>query len=182
MIEIHRAHKPGQRTGSMLASDAEKLLRTYTYYTDDPDSPNGKGYQRPPDEARYPEIATDIEVHGATPLIVSDRGRWKSLLDHENGTISMTLDEVLAALADAGEDEEHVFLSIIDGQHRSKGASRLLGRNIDSVLPFLLYSDLSWPEEVERFNTINTKAKNLPRALVEVNRMNYLRPRGSECP
>lgn len=182
MIEIHRANKRGQRTGAMLASDAARLLQTYTYYTADPDSPNGKGYQRPPDESRFAEIAADIEVHGATPLIVSDRGRWQSILEEhgQNGTFSLSADEVLDALETAGQDEDHVFLSVIDGQHRTKSATeRLLARGIDPDIPFLMYTDLSWAEEVERFNTINTKAKNLPRALVEVNRMNTFQPEGA---
>src|SRR4051794_3980397 len=98
MIEIHRANKRRQRIGTMCASDAERLLRTYTYYSDDPDSPNEKGYQRPPDEVRYPEIAADIETHGATPVILSDRGRWQSLLATPDATVSMTVDEVIDAL------------------------------------------------------------------------------------
>src|SRR5262245_40562449 len=151
MIEIYGAKRHGERVGTMLASDAEKLLRTYTYYTDDPDSPNLKGYQRPADPSRYPEIAADIEEHGATPIIVSDRGRWRTLLGNGNGTISMTVDEVIAALEADGQDEDHLFLSVIDGQHRTQGLLRLLARGIDVEVPFLMYTNLSWAQEVERF-------------------------------
>jgi DGQHR domain-containing protein len=159
-----------QRIGHMAASDALKLVRTYTYYTDDPDSPNEKGYQRPPDESRYPKIAGDIEEHGATPIILSDRGRWSPLLPSPETTVEMSVDEVLAALTAAGMEAEKVFLSVIDGQHRTMAALRLLDKGVDVELPFLLYTNLSWEQEVDRFNTINTTAKNLPRALVEVNR------------
>jgi DGQHR domain-containing protein len=172
VIKIMDADRQGKRMGRMAASDAERLLKTYTYYTDDPDSPNGKGYQRPPDESRYAEIAADIEMHGVTPIILSDRGRWKSILGDGSIDVAMTLEEMLEVLDAAGEEGREVFLSVIDGQHRTQGALRLLARGIDVDIPFELLVDLTWPEEVERFNTINTKAKNLPKALVEVNRMN----------
>lgn len=172
MIKIAPVHRkqPEQRIGSMSASDADQLLRTYTYHTEDPDSPNQKGYQRPPDETRFPQIAADIDQYGATPIILSDRGRWQTLFSGPNRPLEMTVDEVIEALASGGVEPDRVFLSVIDGQHRTEAALRLFRRGIDVELPFLIYLDLSWPDEVERFNTINTKAKNLPRALVEVNR------------
>jgi DGQHR domain-containing protein len=169
MIKIHAAHHGDQRLGSMSASDAQRLLKTYTYYTEDPDSPTDRGYQRPPDPARYAPIAADIELHGATPITLSDRGRWAFLLDEPSSTIDMSLKDFVDALGTTTE-AERLLASIIDGQHRYNAGLRLWERGVDCEFPFLLFTNLSWAEEVERFNTINTKAKNLPRALVEVNR------------
>lgn len=180
MIKIYPAHdqSPEQRLGSMATSDADKLLKTYTYYTEDTDSPNGQGYQRPPDETRYPKIAEYLRLHGVTPIIISDRSRWKSLFPSSDTTVEIGIDEALEHLTQTNSSRE-IVASVIDGQHRFNGALRLLPRQIDVEIPFLLLTNLSWPEEVERFNIINTTAKNLPKALVEVNRLTTFVPEGA---
>lgn len=182
MLKIYPAHttEGNQRLGSMRVSDAEKLLKTYTYYEDDPLSPTGKGYQRPPTESRFPKIAADLKVNGVTPLIVAERGRWRALWRSPDTTIEMTVEEVLEVLARHDIAEEDVYASVVDGQHRDKSTRLLREREgIDLEVPFLLYTDLSWAEEVDRFNVINTTAKNLPRALVEVNRHAIFDPVGA---
>lgn len=157
----------------MRASDARQLLKTYTYYTSDPDSwdQDKHGYQRPADEKRFLKIATDIKNHGATQIVISERGRWNKLLSAPNQSVEMDAENFLTLLgAEAGSDE--AVASVIDGQHRLGGANLLVSRDEgDPVIPFLLYTGLKWDKEVDRFNTINTTAKNLPKALVEVNRM-----------
>ena len=184
LLKIYPAHSPdgGHRLGSMLVSDAEKLLKTYTHYTDDVRSPNGKGYQRPPTESRFPQIAAYLKDHGVTPIILSDRGRWQSLWRTPDTTITCTVDEALQGLKQNDVDEDEVFASILDGQHRDRAAQYLYDRHdVDLELPFLLYTGLTWSQEVERFNTINTTAKNLPRALVEVNRHTIFEPHGASA-
>lgn len=183
MLKIYPAHSMAlnKRLGTMLVSDARRLLKTYTYYTDDSMSPNGKGYQRPPTESRYPQIAADLRDHGITPVILSERGRWQSLWRTPDTNFEAPVEEVLQTL-EAGRDDGEIVASIIDGQHRNQAAQLLLDReSIDLELPFLLFTDFSWGEEVERFNTINTTAKNLPKALVEVNRHAIFDPAGSSA-
>jgi DGQHR domain-containing protein len=179
MIHVYPAHidEPEQRMGWIHASDAARLLKAYTYYTEDPDSPTGKGYQRPPTPSRFPKIASDIAAHGCTPLTLSDRGRWRSLLSRTDAIIRMSFPELMKALGVGESEVESVLLSIVDGQHRNGGALWLLNsQRADAVLPFVLFHGLTWAEEVERFNTINTTAKNLPRALVEVNKYTTFNP------
>jgi DGQHR domain-containing protein len=182
MLKIYSSHTTdgNQRLGSMLVSDAETLLKTYTYYEDDPLSPTGKGYQRPPTESRFPQIAADLKVHGVTPLIISERGRWKPLWRTPDTTIELGVEEVVELLARHGVSGDDVFSSVVDGQHRDKSGRLLRQREgLDLEVPFLLYTNLTWPEEVDRFNVINTTAKNLPRALVEVNRHAIFDPVGA---
>ncbi len=184
MLKIYPAHSTdgGHRLGSMLVSDAEKLLTTYTHYTEDALSPNGKGYQRPPTESRFPQIAAYLKDHGVTPIIISDRARWQALWRTPDTTIEMSADEALEMLKQNGVEDEGAFASILDGQHRDRSGRWLYEREgIDLQLPFLLYTGLTWSQEVERFNTINTTAKNLPRALVEVNRHTIFEPHGASA-
>ncbi len=178
MIRIYAglAIDPGQRIGSMSASDAQKLLKTYTYFTPDPLSPSEKGYQRPANVTRFAAIARDMEIHGVTPLIISDRGRWGCLFRSVDSAIEMEVDEFIASIQAVNGITEEFCASIIDGQHRFEGSQNCLRRNIDVEVPFLLYTGLDWAAEVERFNTINTTAKNLPRALVEVNKYTAFDP------
>lgn len=181
MLRIYPAHTrdPEQRLGSMAASDAEKLLKTYTYHDQDPGSPAGRGYQRPPDPTRFSAIATYIEKHGVTPLIICDRGRWSTLLPGSETMVQMDILEVIAALKRADVSDEEMLASILDGQHRFRALLLLLSRGVDLQIPFLLLANLSWAEEVIEFNTINTTAKNLPKALVEVNRYAIFTPEGA---
>jgi DGQHR domain-containing protein len=154
----------------MKPAAMQRLFFVSSYEKSDPDSPapRGHGYQREPMKERIPRIAEyflrDEHEFLITPLIVSVR--LEDLRDIEE-FVRLFND------GDAGAIHRHwhkATVSIVDGQHRFLGLVEAHRRNpeFDPWVPVMLYFDLEYMSEAELFDTINTTARKLPKALIEV--------------
>lgn len=157
---------------TMKPAAAREVLFISTYDDEDPKSPavNNHGYQRPPTEGRFSEIAhyyqDDKNSDRIPPLLISVRL-----------TEPKKIDDLLALLRSGAYGEAlrkygNDALSVIDGQHRLKGLLR--GAEEDQAfapdIPMVLYCGLSFSDEAELFNTINITQRKLPKALIETTR------------
>ena len=151
---------------------ANDLLFVSTYESEDnlSNAINHHGYQRPPMQKRFSEIAkyftTGNNATLVTPIIVSVR-----LKKPEN--IERFL-KLLAAGDIAGIREEFgdQIASIVDGQHRFYGMLTAWEADPDFLppIPMMLYFGLSYIEEAELFNIVNVTQRKLPKALIETTR------------
>lgn len=156
----------------MKASEMDELFFVSTYDAYDPDShaPANHGYQRNPMDSRFPAIGRYYSAHTelVTPIIISvrladpvDIERFGELL--ADGNAAAIHDEFGRAVC-----------SIVDGQHRVGGlidaltSSREDEDPVDLLAPAMLFFDLTYVEEAELFDTINTTQRKLPKALIEV--------------
>ena len=144
------------------------LLFISRFEDEDPDSPapDKHGYQRQPMEARIPGIASYYARPDArtTPIIVSVRlvkpGDIEDFLDMFNaGDIGGILKRWGKAV-----------VSIVDGQHRTLGIVRAWEKNPEFVprVPMLLNFGLTFADEAEFFDVINSTQRKLPKALIEI--------------
>jgi DGQHR domain-containing protein len=162
----------------MRPEELRTLLFVSTYSSADPHSPAPQqhGYQRDPMETRFPPIGRYYYSHAdlVTPLIISvrlrdpgDIGEFEILFGNgEFIRIKERWDESTA--------------STVDGQHRAGGLvwahhhlhELLTGEDneneFDPPVPVMLYFGLSYEEEAELFDTINSTQRKLPKALIEV--------------
>lgn len=114
------------------------------------------GYQRPFSEKhsldfrRYIRRADSTTIPLTFNLRPGLRGAWR-LSDGADGLVDLVVDEPPAKI-----------LSQVDCQHR-------LGHigDLDVTLPFMILVGLSQREEMEVFNTINSKAKGLSSSLLD---------------
>jgi DGQHR domain-containing protein len=124
-------------------------------YADILDEETQRGYQRRPNPQHSLDFRQYIQRRGSTtiPLTFNARPRkddaWK-IVKHRSGAS-------LELRTDAGK-----ILTQVDCQHR-------LGHlnDLDVSLPFMCFLGLSEREEMEIFNTINTKAKGLSTSLLD---------------
>lgn len=142
-----------------------------TYDSRDPDSPapNKHGYQRNPDEKRFKQIGEYFADNPfqIPPILVSVR------LDTDS-------DIRIAAELLASNDLKSLnkrfgpqVASVIDGQHRIGGLLHVAKTDKDFsefLVPVALFFGLTFEEEAEVFNTINSSQRKLPKALIEVTR------------
>lgn len=162
--------KSGQCVIAAIPADQLQNLWISTFDSKDPDSPAPKnhGYQRNPDEKRFPKIAKYYLANGhealVTPIVLSGR-----VTDAEE------IDEVLGLLRDGDFDDIHqkygkAVLSIVDGQHRVGGLrlAHKLKPEFNPRVPCAIYFGMDYADEARLFDDINTNQKNLPKALVEV--------------
>jgi DGQHR domain-containing protein len=155
---------------TLRPSDMEELFFVSSFSEVDPRSPAPRkhGYQRDPMTPRLPGIARyflkDDNEYLITPIIVSVR------LDDE--------DEIaeFMKLWNAGDIEgihERWYIgvvSVVDGQHRYLGLvyGHKVNEDFDPVVPVMLYFGLTYEEEAELFDIINSTQRKLPKALIEV--------------
>jgi len=155
---------------TLRPSDMENLFFVSAFSEVDPRSPAPRkhGYQRDPMTVRLPGIAryflNDYHQYLITPIIVSVR------LDDE--------DEIaeFMKLWNAGDIQGihkrwHIgVVSVVDGQHRYLGLvyGHKVDETFDPVVPVMLYFGLTYEEEAELFDTINSTQRKLPKALIEV--------------
>ncbi|MGE7271990.1 DGQHR domain-containing protein [Brevibacillus panacihumi] len=135
----------------LMSTDASKL--TYIKPFNDP---SGKGYQRPVDSKRCKDIATYLsrgEDALFTPILMNAAGQWE-FTPYDNFRPSF------GRLICKGK------ASLMDGQHRL-GGIRLYHTETQAEIsiPFLAFHFLDNDEEIELFNTINTKAKGIGTSL-----------------
>lgn len=148
----------------------KRLFFVSTYEDSDPDSPAPRkhGYQREPMKERVKPIARyylDNEHQFLiTPLIVSVR-----LSDEEDIEEFVRL-FALGEFSTIHRKWHKGVVSIVDGQHRYLGAveARNLNPDFNPWVPVMFYFDLDYLHEAELFDIINTTARKLPKALIEV--------------
>lgn len=134
---------------------------------EDPDSPapDKHGYQRQPMQARIPGIARYYAEPGArtTPINVSVRVSSEEIAD-------------FLALWNAGDITGirdrwgKAVVSVVDGQHRFLGITYHWERNPDWLpnVPVVLNFGMTFEEEAEFFDIINSTQRKLPKALIEI--------------
>jgi len=164
---------------TLKPSEMKDFLFVSTYNTFDPDSPAPKnhGYQRDPMKGRSPQIGRYYKSHPhlITPLILSVRlDDPDEIEEFERMLNSGDLKGIIARW-------DKARVSIVDGQHRSGGLIWVHENELNMVedfeagekgfdppVPVMLYFGLSYEDEAEMFDTINTTQRKLPKALIEV--------------
>lgn len=116
------------------------------------DDPSGKGYQRPVDIKRCNEFAFYLSKGDDalfTPLLLNAASNWEfSAYDRQRPAFGRLICKAKA--------------SLMDGQHRLGGIKRYIQEtNSDLNVPFVAFHSLDEDEEIQLFNTINTKAKGI---------------------
>lgn len=147
--------------------EMKKLFFISRFEDSDPESPapDKHGYQRQPMEARIPGIARYYSEPGArtTPIIVSCR------------ITDGAVDEFMK-MWDAGDIEGiqsrwgESAVSVVDGQHRYLGLVRHWEEDNTFLprVPVVLNFGLSFQQEAQYFDVINSTQRKLPKALIEI--------------
>jgi DGQHR domain-containing protein len=166
-LEVERAY-----LASLTPPAARDLFFVSRYDLKDPNSNahDHHGYQRPPTEKRFDEIAKYFTAgdnrYMITPLIVAVRLKDPEMIER--------FLRFFAAGDIAGI--KRVFgdfvASVVDGQHRLFGLIRAWENDSDFLpsIPVVFYFGLSFIEEATLFNTINATQRKLPKALIETTR------------
>ena len=158
-------------SGKMKVSDLE-YLHISTYSTHDPDSPapRNHGYQRDPDKKRFPNIGKHFahrdNADHITPLIVSIRLSDKDdIKKFERLYAYGDFEDIVSTFP-----SKHATMSLIDGQHRRGGLlwAHEQESQFNPNVPIQLFFGLTYIEEAEMFDKINSTQKKLPKALIEV--------------
>jgi DGQHR domain-containing protein len=147
--------------------EMSRLFWISRFEDEDPDSPaiDHHGYQRQPIMSRIPGISKYYSQPGArtTPI---------------NLSVRVPLDEVddfLAAWNEGDIDDitrrwGKAVVSVVDGQHRFLGIVDNWQKNSDwnPKVPVMLNFGMSFAEEAEFFDVINSTQRKLPKALIEI--------------
>ncbi|MFC6648317.1 DGQHR domain-containing protein [Paenibacillus rhizoplanae] len=138
-------------SGSILATTALNLNYVKPY-----DHPSGKGYQRPVDMKRCADFATYLskgELSLYPPILLNAESHWEFVpYDKNRPTFGRLLCNKKA--------------SLIDGQHRLGGIKLYIQEtNSEINIPFIAFHYLDAEEEIQLFNTINTKGKPIGSSL-----------------
>ncbi|MEC0094356.1 DGQHR domain-containing protein [Paenibacillus macquariensis] len=120
------------------------------------DHPAGKGYQRPVDNKRSTDFAIYLSKGDDalfTPILLNAAGNWEfSAYDNIRTSYGRLVCKGKA--------------SLMDGQHRIGGIERYIQEtNSELNIPFLAFHHLDEDEEIQLFDTINTKAKGIGTSL-----------------
>lgn len=120
------------------------------------DHPAGKGYQRPIDSKRSTDFAIYLSKGDDalfTPVLLNAAGNWEfSAYDNVRTNYGRLLCKGKA--------------SLMDGQHRLGGVERYVKETHSELnIPFLAFHHLDEDEEIQLFDTINTKAKGIGTSL-----------------
>lgn len=152
----------------MTPEAMKKLLFISNFESTDPDStaPDKHGYQREPMSKRIPEIANYYRGGGArtTPLILSVR-----LIEPDEIDAFLTLFDA-EDFNGIRERFGDAVMSVVDGQHRFRGLERTYDGDPEyaPAVPVLLNFGLTFSEEAEFFDLINSTQAKLPKALIEI--------------
>ena len=165
---------PLRQALTSIKLDDLKFLHVSHHDVRDDASPafNKHGYQRPPDQTRFRGIANyySENLNLVPPILISVRRE------------SVRFDDdirLAASLIAQGKFDELIrkfpqpVLSVIDGQHRRGGLMRLAEVRPEfkeREVPLSLYFHLSYEEETQMFNDVNSTQKKLPKALIETNK------------
>lgn len=132
---------------------ADALKLTYVKPFNDP---SGKGYQRPVDQKRCKDFASYLSRGDDalyTPILLNACSNWEFIpYDRIRPSFGRLLCKGRA--------------SLMDGQHRLGGIKQyLIETNSDISIPFLAFHCLDEDEEIQLFDTINTKARGIGSSL-----------------
>lgn len=135
----------------MSASIALNLTYVKPY-----DHPSGKGYQRPVDASRCSDFAMYLSKGSDslfTPILINAGGNWEfSSYDKQRPSLGRLVCKAKA--------------SLMDGQHRIGGIQQYIQETQSEInIPFLSFHYLDEDEEIQLFDTINTKAKGIGSSL-----------------
>ncbi|WP_219834247.1 DGQHR domain-containing protein [Paenibacillus sp. R14(2021)] len=116
------------------------------------DHPSGKGYQRPVDNKRCNDFAMYLSKGDDalfTPILLNAESKWEfSAYDKSRSSFGRLICKDKA--------------SLMDGQHRLGGIKRYTQDTHSEIsVPFLAFHYLDEDEEINLFDTINTKAKGI---------------------
>lgn len=161
--------------GAFTPPELRELTFISSYGADDPDSPapNHHGYQRNPAPERFPKIGRYYigAPELATPLIVSVR-----ISDPEE---IETFERLVNAhkYREIHETWNSAVVSVVDGQHRRGGLiwahehpEENEGVEFSPLIPVMMYFGLTYEQEAELFDIINSEQRKLPKALIETTR------------
>ncbi|WJQ78971.1 DGQHR domain-containing protein [Brevibacillus brevis] len=120
------------------------------------DDPSGKGYQRPVDTKRCKDFAEYLskgEESLFTPILLNAAAHWEfTAYDKQRPSYGRLICKSKA--------------SLMDGQHRLGGIRQYIqDTNSELNVPFLAFHYLDEDEEIQLFDTINTKAKGIGSSL-----------------
>ncbi|OXM83696.1 DGQHR domain-containing protein [Paenibacillus rigui] len=133
--------------GSFLSSLSHQLVYVKPY-----DMKTGKGYQRPVDKKRCYDFAKYLSRGDDalfSPILLNAASQWEFVpYDKDRPSFGRLLCKAKA--------------SNIDGQHRIGGAQIYSQETSSEInIPFVAYHYLDEDEEINLFDTINTKAKGI---------------------
>jgi DNA sulfur modification protein DndB len=133
--------------GNVSANTALQITFVKPY-----DHPSGKGYQRPVDSKRCNDFAMYLSKGDNalfTPILLNAESKWEfSAYDKSRSSYGRLLCKDKA--------------SLMDGQHRLGGIKRYTQDTQSEInVPFLAFHYLDEDEEIQLFDTINTKAKGI---------------------
>ncbi|MGG4443734.1 DGQHR domain-containing protein [Brevibacillus fortis] len=116
------------------------------------DQPSGKGYQRPIDPKRASDFALYLSKGDDslfTPILLNAAGNWDfTSYDKTRPSLGRLVCKAKA--------------SLMDGQHRIFGIQQYIQETQSEIsIPFLAFHYLDEDEEINLFDTINTKAKGI---------------------
>jgi len=135
----------------LTANDAFHLTYVKPY-----DDPSGKGYQRPVDNKRCRDFSKYLSLGEKalfTPILLNASGNWE-FVPYDK------LRPSYGRLICKGQ------ASVMDGQHRLGGIRLYIKEtNSEINIPFIAFHFLDEEEEIELFDTINTKAKGIGSSL-----------------
>jgi DGQHR domain-containing protein len=170
-MEIEATLIPGKVAVATITPDKLKALAFISSYsTEDQQStsPQKHGYQREPMEERFPGIGRyynrNDNRNRIPALIISVR-----VYDAKGRTRFNTLFNQGAIAKIHREFGKSVF-SIVDGQHRMGGLYWAWKNyeDFNAFIPLTLYYGMTYTEEANLFDDINTSQRKLPKALIEV--------------
>ncbi|MGF9917711.1 DGQHR domain-containing protein [Paenibacillus ehimensis] len=133
--------------GHVAATDALQITYVKPY-----DLSSGKGYQRPVDSKRANDFALYLSKGDNslfTPILLNAEAKWDFVpYDKFRPSYGRLLCKEKA--------------SLMDGQHRLGGIKKYIQEtNSEISIPFLALHYLDEDEEIQLFDTINTKAKGI---------------------
>lgn len=159
-----------EAVGFMTPSAMRELLFISNFEKQDPDSPapDGHGYQREPIKDRIPKIARFYLEGGGTarttPLTLSVRlsepAEIKKFIELFNSEDKQGILESF----------NRSIVSVVDGQHRFLGLVKAneMDSDYNPKVPVLVNFGLSFAEEAQFFDVINSTQRKLPKALIEI--------------
>jgi DGQHR domain-containing protein len=182
-MSIQAEFVPGKAALATMTADAMHdlaFISTYNSVDDQSSSPRQHGYQRDPLDARFPAIGRyfsqeegegddhkHTHAHLITPIIASVR--VYNPKDQAEFNHMFNKGDVAGIHKKFGPS----VVSIVDGQHRAGGLfwawTRKASFNPD--VPVMLYYGLRYADEATLFDTINSTARKLPKALIEATKV-----------
>ncbi|MCY9692268.1 DGQHR domain-containing protein [Paenibacillus alginolyticus] len=138
-------------SGSILATTALTVIYVKPF-----DDPSGKGYQRPVIQKKCSEFATYLSKGDSAlfpPILLNSESNWEFVpYDKQRPNFGRLICNKKA--------------SLLDGQHRLGGIKIYIQEtNSELNIPFVAFHFLDYEEEIELFDTINTKGKQIGSSL-----------------